>query len=452
MQSTELNSELPMRRVLRTWWPLAASWLLMSAEMPALTAVVARLTEPAINLAAYGGVVFPLSLIVEAPIIMLLAASTALCKDTASYNLVRRFMMTAGASLTLLHILVAFSPLYYVVVEDILGVPAEIVAPARIGLMIMTPWTWSIAYRRFNQGVLICFGRSHTVGIGTVIRLSANALVLSVGYWIGSLPGIVVASAAVASGVVSEAIYVGWVVRPVIKGELRQASRVEPTLTWHSFFIFYIPLAMTSLLTLLANPIGSAALSRMPEALLSLAVWPVVTGILFMFRSMGIALNEVVVALLDEPRSSHNLLTFTYFLVGASTLAISLVALTPLARLYFENISALPPELARLAQIGLWFTLPLPALSVLQSWYQGAILHGRRTRAITEAVFIYLLTSALILTAGVIWGQAIGLYVGLASLTLSTLTQTIWLWGRSRPVIQQIRQRDAGSIVSESGS
>jgi hypothetical protein len=437
-----------MRRILRTWWPLAASWLLMSAESPALTAIVARLANPEINLAAYGGVVFPMSMIVEAPIIMLLAASTALCKDLASFRLVRRFMLIAGGSLTLLHILIAFTPLYYVVVEGILGVPPEIVEPARVGLMIMTPWTWSIAFRRFNQGVLIRFGRSQTVGVGTVIRLSANGLVLLTGYWIGSLPGIVIASAAVAMGVICEALYAGWVVRPVVAGPLRQAERVEPALTWRAFFAFYIPLAMTSLLTLLANPIGSAALSRMPEPLISLAVWPVVTGIVFMFRSLGIAFNEVVVALLDEPRSSNNLRRFANWLIIASSAAISLVAFTPLARLYFEKIAALPPDLVKLAQAGLLFALPLPALSVMQSWYQGAILWGRRTRSITEAVGIYLLTSLVTLTAGVIWGQVTGLYIGLASLTLSTITQTIWLWRRGRPVIQRARQRDRSPDLS----
>ena len=67
-----------MRRVVRTWWPLAASWLLMASEQPVLSAIVARLAEPEINLAAWGGLVFPLALIIESPIIMLLSASTAL--------------------------------------------------------------------------------------------------------------------------------------------------------------------------------------------------------------------------------------------------------------------------------------------------------------------------------------------------------------------------------------
>ncbi len=437
-----------MHRILRTWWPLAASWLLMGAELPALTAVVARLPNPEINLAAYGGVVFPLSMIVEAPIIMLLAASTALSKDWASYRKIRRFMLGAGASLTLVHILAAFTPLYYVIVKGILGVPEAIVEPARIGLMIMTPWTWSIAYRRFNQGVLIRFGHSQKVGVGTVVRLSADGLILLTGYLIGSVPGIVVATSAVAAGVVCEALYTGLVVRPVLNNELKLAPPVVPRLTWHAFYAFYIPLGMTSLIMLLANPIGSAALSRMPEALASLAVWPVVTGLLFMFRSLGIALNEVVVALLDEPGSFYNLRWFTYVLAFALTVALLIMNITPLSRLYFETISALPPYLVRLARLGLWLTLPLPALSVFQSWYQGSILHGRRTRTITEAVAIYLLASVVTLVAGVAWGGAAGLFVGLISLSLSTFIQTIWLWRGSRQVIYEVQQRDLRSLPS----
>ena len=47
-----------------------------STNRQALAATMARLPDPAVNLAAFGGIVFPLALLVEAPIIMLLAAST----------------------------------------------------------------------------------------------------------------------------------------------------------------------------------------------------------------------------------------------------------------------------------------------------------------------------------------------------------------------------------------
>lgn len=428
---------LTLSRIARTWWPLAASWLLMGAELPFLSAVVARLANPEINLAAYGGVVFPLALIIESPIIMLLAASTALSKDPASYRKIWTYMIGAGALLTLLHLLVAFTPLYYVVVQGVLGAPAEIVEPARIGLMIMTPWTWSIAYRRFNQGVLIRFGHSRAVGAGTVIRLLADLVVLLGGLAIGSIPGIVVATSAVAAGVVSEAIYAGVRVRPVLRNQLVAQPAVEPPLTYAAFFAFYIPLVFTSLLGLLVQPIGSAALSRMPQALSSLAAWPVVTGLVFMARGLGIALNEVVVALLDEPGARAVLRRFTWLLAVSTTTVLGLVAVTPLSRWWFLGVSALPPELAALARLGLWVALPMPALSTLQSWYQGAILHSRRTRGITESVVIFLVTSAGVLIGGVAWGRLTGLYVGLTGMVIATLTQTAWLWWRARPALAE---------------
>lgn len=50
----------------------------MGVELPMISAVVARLPDQQVQLAAFGGVVFPLALLVEAPVIMMLAASTAL--------------------------------------------------------------------------------------------------------------------------------------------------------------------------------------------------------------------------------------------------------------------------------------------------------------------------------------------------------------------------------------
>ena len=96
---------LTLREVFSTWWPLAASWVMMALELPAVSAVIARLADPNVHLAAYGGIVFPLALVVEAPIIMLLSASTALSKDMDSYRKLRRFMFWSAFGLTVVHLL-----------------------------------------------------------------------------------------------------------------------------------------------------------------------------------------------------------------------------------------------------------------------------------------------------------------------------------------------------------
>jgi hypothetical protein len=441
-----IPAPLPMRRIVHTWWPLALSWLLMAVESPVLSAVMARLAEPEVNLAAFGGVVWPLALIIESPVIMLLSASTALSKDWDSYVRLRRFMVGAGAALTALHALVVFTPLYHSIVVGMIGVPAEIVEPGRLGLAILIPWTWAIAYRRFNQGVLIRFGHSRAVGLGTLVRLSADGLVLATGYRIGTIPGVAVAAGALAAGVVSEAIYAGLRVRPVLRSQVKLAAPVDQPLTFRTFIDFYIPLAMTSALGLLASPLASAALSHMPSALESLAAWPVVSGFVFLLRSLSFAYNEVVITLLDEPRAARSLRSFATFLATLTTILLLIIAATPLATVWFGYISALNPRLATLARRGLWVAALMPGLNALQSWYQGTIVHSRHTRGITEAVAIYLLVSGAVLWAGVVWGQTTGLYVGLAAVGAGMLAQTVWLGRRSRPALRAVEACDTAEV------
>jgi len=423
---------MPLRRVVQNWWPLAASWLLMSVELPVISAVIARLSDPKIHLAAYGAIVFPIAMIIEAPIINLLAASTALSRDWHSYLKLRRFMMTAGAVLTALHLVIALTPLYYFIVQQILGAPAEIIEPARTGLIIMTPWTWSIAYRRFHQGVLIRFGHSRVVSIGTAFRLVADGLVLVLGYWWYSMPGIVVATSAIAVGVVTEAVYIGLKVRPVLAHQVKGVSRADEVLSFSVFAKFYIPLALTSLLLLAVQPIGSAALSRMSRPLESLAVWPVVSGLIFMLRCPGHAYQEVVVALADQPGSAQPLRRFARVLTMIMIALLLLISATFLSRLWFETISGLSSELSILAETGLWFGLLLPGLAVVQNFYQGILVHGRQTMAITGSVIVFLLICGAVLWFGVRWLDVTGLYVVTSAFSLGGLVQVIWLSRQGR--------------------
>jgi hypothetical protein len=414
----------------------------MGTELPAVSAAIARLPDPEINLAAYGGIVFALALIIEAPIIQLLAASTALSKDWDAYRKLYRFMMIAGGALTFIHILIAFTPLYDVVVIKLIGAPSQIVEPARIGLQIMVPWSWFIAYRRFHQGVLIRFDHSQIVGLGTGIRLGVNITVLVAGSIFTSFPGIVIGTSAIIAGVIAEAAFIGVRVQPILRDELPESrADVEP-LTLRSILDFYIPLALTSLLFLLVQPLGSAALSRMPNPIPSLAVWPVISGLTFMARSLGIAYNEVVVALLEDPGSARPLSRFTVGLALFSSSVLLLLAVTPLSSIWFDNISGLSTELVVMAENALWIVLLWPGLNVFQSWYQGAIVHSRRNRGIPEAVVVFLVTSIAILYLGVLSGEIAGLYVGLGAFVTGTVTQNLWLWYRSQPARESVFLRD----------
>ena len=74
----------------------------------------------------------------------------------------------------------------------------------------------------------------------------------------------------------------------------------------------------------------------------SLAVLPVVSSLVFIFRSMGLSYQEVNIALIGERKQNYRMLrNYAIYLGIVVTLLISVLAFTPLANLWFINISGL---------------------------------------------------------------------------------------------------------------
>jgi hypothetical protein len=415
----------------------------MGAEGPIFAAVVGNLADQTIHLGAFGGIAFPVALMVEGPIIMLLAASTALCGDLDSYRKVKRFMWVSAAALTAIHVAIAFTPLYDLLADRIMGLPKELHDPGRLGLQILTPWTAAIAYRRFTQGVLIRFNQSRMVMLGTFVRLITMIVMLAVGGWVLRLPGIATGTLAMSCAVLTEAWFAGWAARPIVRERLPAMPAPANPVTRRSFLIFYIPLAMTPLITLMLQPAGAAAMARMPMAELSLAAWPAVHGLVFLLRSTGFAYNEVVVSMLGRPGARPALRRFALILGATTSGILALLALTPLASIWFREISGFGPELEHVCATALLFAMLMPAYQAMQSWFQGQLVHSRKTRGITEAVALYavLATSGLLIaTAGVHIGdtQIIakaswpGIYAAIMAFTVAGVSQTLWLARRAR--------------------
>ena len=126
-----------------------------------------------------------------------------------------------------------------------------------------------------------------------------------------------------------------------------------------------------------------------------------------------------------------------------ATVFLILIASTPLAELWFVRISALTPALAKLARISLWFALLNPGLNVFVSFYQGILLHARKTRGITESVIVFLAVAGAILWGGVALQEFVGVYVAWTAFSVGFFTQTLYLWYRSRPEQQILKLRDA---------
>jgi len=248
--------------------------------------------------------------------------------------------------------------------------------------------------------------------------------------------------------VVAEAVFAGIRVRSTRRGALAAATPAVPPLGIAAFLRFYLPLMLTPVFLFLVTPVTSAAMSRMPRPLDSLATWPVVMGLVFTLRSAGFALSEAVVALLDRPGAWRAIRRVAATIAVATSGLLLLVACTPLAGLWLGRMSALAPRLVALGAGAAWIAVLVPGLTAIQCAYQGALVHAHATRAVSESVAWLLAATALVLVAGVAWGRAPGLPVALVAMTTGQLAQVAWLWFRSRGVVRALRERDRISAAA----
>jgi len=415
--------KLTRRSIFLFWVPLAATWLMMALEGPFLAAVIARLPEAKFNLAAHG-VAFAFAILIEAPVIMIMSASTALVEDRPSYLRLRNFSLGLNAAATALLLIVLIPAVHRTLMEGVVGLPPEVARLTYGALWLFLPWPGAIGYRRFLHGLLIRSGRTRLVAAGTVVRLgsmSATALAL---FLLSDLPGAWVGAAALSTGVCTEAIMARWMAAAAIRETMRIPGPDRgrgPTLGYRRIAAFYYPLALTSLIGLTVQPMLTFFMGQARAPIESLAVFPVVHALSFFFRALGLSYQEASIALIGREREHFpELARFGAGLAALASVGLAAVAFTPFAHVWFQTVSGLSPELAAFAVTPTRILVPLPALSVLLAFQRAIMVQGRRTRPITVATAVELGVIALLFPA-LAWG------VGLVGVTAAF---TAFLGGR----------------------
>jgi hypothetical protein len=430
-QTPTASVALSQRQVARLWLPVAFMWLMMSLEQPLVAAALGRLPDPKVNLAAFG-LTFSLALIIESPVIMLLTAATALARDRQSYRRLLAFTTSLAVVVGLIHVGVALSPAYGWVITRLIGAPPELVAPGRVALLLMFAWSPAIAVRRLWQGVMIRHDRARRVGLTTVVRIAVLATVCILGVGSRALAGAALGGLALSIAVTAEALVAYALVRSTVRERLRTDEPGRAGLSWIYLVTFYVPLALTSFIVLGGQPLVSLGLGRAPDALVALAVWPVAMGISFVFRSGAYGYQEVVVALLDRAGALPALARFTWLLAVVLSALLAIVALSPLSALWLQHVTGLSPDLVAAARVPLVLLIPVPALSVVVSWYRGRLIHAGRTAVVTQAVGVNL----FVLAGVVVTGLAIGLRghggaeLAAAAVVASLVGESVWLRSR----------------------
>ena len=439
MNDLNTKSELTQKTIFAFWLPLAATWLMMSVEGPYLSALIARLAEPKFNLAAYG-IAFSLALIIEAPVIMMMSASTALVKDYQSFRQLRKFNYILSALLTAVMIVFVLPPIFYFVTDDLIGLPREVSYLTHLAVMILIPWPGAIGYRRFYQGILIRNNLTRLVAYGTIIRLVSMSITAFFLYSSTNVPGVVVGASALSTAVICEAIASKMMVRKFLARLKSQINETQSELTIKKIISFYYPLALTSLLILGIQPFVTFFIGQSRMPLESFAVMPVVTSFVFIFRALGLSFQEVVIALIgDNHEGYYQLKRFAIKLAVFVAGTLMLVAFTPLAEIWFRDVSGLSESLSEFAKLPLMIMSFFPAFTVLISFQRSVLVKANETKQITYGTAIEFVGIILVVALCIKYFALVGAIAATIAFVIGRMSACAYL---IPPSIRALKIRD----------
>jgi hypothetical protein len=403
-----MTQQATLKTVYRLWWPLALTWLMMAIEGPFLAAIIARMGDSATNLAAYG-VAYAFGLITEAPVIMLLSASTRLARNRYDYLRLRSFSVGLCCAVTLFLLLLLLPVIFTPLTTTLLGLSGNVSAHVNQAMWLLLPWPAAIGMRRFYQGVLIAHHQPGRVAVGTVVRLltmSSSAFML---WSFGGLTGASLGACSLSTGVVAEALATRWLARRAIATSLAETDDETVMTSYSDLSRFYLPLAMTPLIGLSVHPVVTFFLGHSSKALESLAIMPVLYALTFLFRALGLSFPEVAIATLKDGQKNRAVVRkFALYLALGLGVGLSLIAFTPLNVFWFATLSGLPSELVQLAILPLQLLSLFPVLTVAIGYQRALLIDAGVTLPVTLATAIEALGIFSILTLLVLYSALPG--------------------------------------------
>ena len=370
--------------ILKSWQPLAITWILMALEGPFTSAMLTRGPNPEYNLAAFA-ITFSVALLIEAPILMMMSVSLSLVKGKNSYEKLRKFSHVISFSLSFLLFLLILPNHYAFFAKFFLDLDEKLIYLIHISLITFIPWPGFIGYRRFHQGLLIGDNKNKLLSFGTLIRfsfLTASFFILSP---LNLLDGAPLAGLCLNFGVVSESLFIRFFTQKTIR---KLKEKVDSPLGYLDIISFYYPLALTTIVGLSTQPITSYVAIHAAYSLKSLAVLPFLNSFMFFFRALCLSFQEIILSLLGDQHENYDILKdFSLKLAAGLSLLFFILVHTPINFFMLQTVFGFSKDLSDFSLLPLKVMSLVPLFSVYICWRRSLFISLKKTLFSTYASF-----------------------------------------------------------------
>ncbi len=427
-QLTYSMPQLTYRRLLSLFLPLALSGILYPISRPIINAALARSPDPITAIVAFA-VAYSISMPLQSPMFGLRQIITALAVDRQMLRIVSRLNLTIGIGSTLAVLLVALTPLYRYIVEGLMDIPSSIARVGPLVLVVIATGPLITAGRGYYQGILVRHGISIPVGVGALGFLIVGSTLLWAGVLWTEWEGALLAAISMMCG---QLVYLACVwrpARPIIRDRIPEHSpSIQPEQRSTNYvFRFYLPLAVSTLLMTLVEPVIQGAMARSPQAEASLAAYSVCISFIWLAGAPLWNLQQVVISEVTGRQSLQVVHRFSILVSAVLTLLLAMLALPPVASWLFGSVIGVTGEVKTVAVDGFKWLVPAGLFMGLRSLYHGVLTCRGKTGGIQTASFVRTGALVIALVGGVSWGKVNGFLIAAGAQVISAIVEVAFL-------------------------
>lgn len=417
MSSVNLTSKSHsklLQDVLKFYIPLGIYSMIMLTSHSVINAGISRTGNSEIALAAYT-VSMSIMNMFASPTFTSRQMLVALARDKKSFRISRSVMVKVGiASLSVLS-LVAFTPIGKFIFINIFNAPIdlypEIEFAARFCLLL--PFVYTL--RAYSQGIIIVQKKTQYLTYSVIVRILFMIFLASFLPKIAWLNGAAVGILIWTLGMGCEALCNLLLSIPLFKKLPEQTTTSDNAQAFSASkaFSFLWPLMLMSFVWTLGRPMINFGLSRTTDPNLSLATFQVAYS--FAWILMAFLDNNLRQVTLIFGTSQHNidfLKRFTLILSVVLAGLLAILTFTPLGTLGLLKIIKVSPELAYASRNILMVLIVAPLLIAWTEFYMGLIMKLGKTKILSIAKIINMITVTIAIYTLAIVAPQIGAIAG----------------------------------------
>lgn len=406
--SVDSGQAISYLTLLLFYLPLGFSGLMMTLDLPVVNAVLNRFPNPDTSVAALR-VAFSLALVYEASHISMIDVSTTLSADLRVFRMLRRFYLVMAAGLLALAAIIVFSPVYDLIVRDVMNIPPEVARAARPASIVFLLWPIPIGWRRLYQGALIKHGHPKPVGAGGLVRLGSLAVALLFFGWLGTsvikIEPAAIAVLAMLVSVTAEAVAVhNWTAR--VLRTMPETTPGKPAPTYRELWRFVFPLSGTAIMSTLVQPVLTAGIASAAVvwaspngSVVAVASYAIAWSMAFLVFGPTLSMTQASIAWNSSPdpqvreRGPRLIVGLGLGLAVLMTLA----TFTPFAYWLFKTLLNAPEQTATMAAVVARFLIPMPLLHAASFMLRGKLIARHEPKVVRRAQFIDLVALLIIM-------------------------------------------------------